>query len=1126
MNKSESLLRFHSSVMTGFAAVAVGATKAWLVGILLLAVWSAPTFAVTVSQDGVELQSETFEGDTAGTHPANWSPKDGRPPSANNMVLAGGVPGPAHLGGNQYLLLDRANNSNSDGRAYINSWTPFDTGTAAASMMLYFPSTNNAQEGQIGFGSNLSNGLAVMAGRKTRGVIEYYDGVANGWAAIETTYTNDVWQQWDFEFNLDTGMASICIDGECSSDLNTGRTGADVTISRLEIEAGWDGANPHSKLYIDDVGEGGPPPSNTDWVWGVDSGSWHTPGNWTPAGGPPRTNAQKATFGSSITTASTVLVDSAATVGTIELNNANRINIAGTAAVTLEAETGNASIDVQAGSHQFQVPVTLNSNTGVSVVAGESLDFDGPVDLNGNTLDISAALGTVNFYHSVQDTAGGGGINNAGTLGGSSSIGGDLNSDGTLLVQIAGSGHDSLEVGGVATLNGTLAVELAGDYTPSAGETYTVLSAGSLVDDGIALGGSAAGLFNLEVAGGSLVLTAIPEPSTIGLIGLAVALLAACGSRKVTRVALVGIVATFALTSFQPLEAVEITHSVSGLVFQDAFESPAEPESIFTDGGVGEWTGNGFGALDQSTNSTDFANVGSQSGKFIRGPGSGGRAEGWFDMSIPLLTSGTITAKFATYVNSENVSSNTPFQIGFGDTLAGRIQLLAKTSGEIVANDGINPSQEFGVPFVQDQWQNWMVNIDLDNETYEYNVDNASSGTLNLRNNIGSDSKDMWLMEVEAGVGDTFYMDTYLEPAESTDFSWKLGAGNDWNAETSWLPSTVPNANNHTATFAGKINADSTVYTNAAVTARQIVFDNSDNLYNIAGTGQVVLDNVDAGNAAIDVLAGTHQFQAMVSLLRDSDVTTAAAVEGESEAGVLSFDGPVALNGNTLNITAGSTVNINHAEVGAASGTVSNSGTLGGTDMNAINGDLTNNADGTLGINIGGTGQYDFDSFQVAGTADLAGSLSVELADGFTLSGNESFEVLTAGSLVNNGISLSGPNAADFTLDVNTATGVVTLSAGGGGGGLAGDFNNNGTVDAADFTVWRDSLGAQDESALMGNGDGSGVIDEGDYALWFANFGNSSGSGSGSSAVPEPAACLLLAFAGSLVGLGVPRYRR
>ena len=535
MNTAGSLLKLHGNVINGnvikgSTVAAVCATRALLAGMLLLALLSAPSFAVTVSQDGVVLQIETFEDDTAGTHPANWSPKDGRPPSANNMVLAGGVPGPAHASSTQYLLLDRANNSNSDGRAYINSWTPINSGMATASLMLYFPSTNNPAHAQIGFGGNLSDGLALPIARKNNGVIEWRDGINNAWAAIDTedlTFQMDVWQQWDLELDLDSGMASICIAGNCATDLETGRAG--VTISRLEIEAGWDGTAPHSKVYIDDVGEGGPPPANTDWEWGVDSGSWHTSGNWTPVGGPPRTNAHKATFGSSVTTASTVFVDSATTVGMIELNNANRINIAGAAAVTLEAETGSASIDVQAGSHQFQAPVTLNSNTGVSVVAGESLDFDGPVDLNGNTLDISA--GTVNFYHSVQDTAGGGAINNAGTLGGSSSIGGDLNSDGTLLVQIAGSGHDSLEVGGVATLDGTLAVELAGDYTPSAGETYTVLSAGSLVDDGIALGGSAAGLFNLEVAGGSLVLTAIPEPSTIGLIGLAVALLAAGGSR-------------------------------------------------------------------------------------------------------------------------------------------------------------------------------------------------------------------------------------------------------------------------------------------------------------------------------------------------------------------------------------------------------------------------------------------------------------------------------------------------------------------------------------------------------------------------------------------------------------------
>ena len=64
--------------------------------------------------------------------------------------------------------------------------------------------------------------------------------------------------------------------------------------------------------------------------------------------------------------------------------------------------------------------------------------------------------------------------------------------------------------------------------------------------------------------------------------------------------------------------------------------------------------------------------------------------------------------------------------------------------------------------------------------------------------------------------------------------------------------------------------------------------------------------------------------------------------------------------------------------------------------------------------------------------------------------------------------------------------------------GLLGDYNLNGKVDAADYTVWRDGLG--DEFVA------------GDYDVWKANFGAGSGSGSLSgSAVPEPATLLMLA---------------
>jgi hypothetical protein len=72
---------------------------------------------------------------------------------------------------------------------------------------------------------------------------------------------------------------------------------------------------------------------------------------------------------------------------------------------------------------------------------------------------------------------------------------------------------------------------------------------------------------------------------------------------------------------------------------------------------------------------------------------------------------------------------------------------------------------------------------------------------------------------------------------------------------------------------------------------------------------------------------------------------------------------------------------------------------------------------------------------------------------------------------------------------------------------VAGDYNANGTVDAADFALWRNGGPLQNEGASIG------IVDQADYDFWVSRFGATSGSGSGLSAglaAPEPASLVLL----------------
>jgi hypothetical protein len=78
---------------------------------------------------------------------------------------------------------------------------------------------------------------------------------------------------------------------------------------------------------------------------------------------------------------------------------------------------------------------------------------------------------------------------------------------------------------------------------------------------------------------------------------------------------------------------------------------------------------------------------------------------------------------------------------------------------------------------------------------------------------------------------------------------------------------------------------------------------------------------------------------------------------------------------------------------------------------------------------------------------------------------------------------------------------------------LSGDFNRDGIVDAADYSVWRHMLNQNVVNGAGADGDGNGLVDQADYAIWKANFGNAApgqGSAQAGTNIPAPPSQLLL----------------
>lgn len=256
---------------------------------------------------------------------------------------------------------------------------------------------------------------------------------------------------------------------------------------------------------------------------------------------------------------------------------------------------------------------------------------------------------------------------------------------------------------------------------------------------------------------------------------------------------------------------------------------------------------------------------------------------------------------------------------------------------------------------------------------------------------------------------------------------------------------------------------------------------------------------------------GTMNFSGLANIV--GDVTNNAGGKIiSSGGGPTTFFDDVTNNGE-IRTTAGSFTVFYGAAAGSGTytglGTVNFEGDLKpGNSPAAVHfdGDVVLGTASTLRMELGGSivgSQYD--QINVAGKLTLGGTLEVTLINGFVPSAGQTFDLLNWGTVAGAFASLQLPSVPGLAWNTSQlSSGIVSIVS----AGIPGDYNNNGAVDAADYVVWRNSLG---QNVTLPNDTTPGAVSQADYDVWRANLGQTAGSGAGSSldalgtAVPEPA---------------------
>jgi hypothetical protein len=310
----------------------------------------------------------------------------------------------------------------------------------------------------------------------------------------------------------------------------------------------------------------------------------------------------------------------------------------------------------------------------------------------------------------------------------------------------------------------------------------------------------------------------------------------------------------------------------------------------------------------------------------------------------------------------------------------------------------------------------------------------------------------------------------------------------------------------------------------------------------VINNGSVTVDSVGQHAGAIRLASGSGDNAALSISAGWLEVKDESVGPGNGELLIGAHaDGTAVLNlsGGKLTVKslskgAGGTFNFTGGILSAQTvgfDLVNNGGTLApgnSPGSTAIDGSYTTNS-GALEIEL--ASESSFDNVTATGNVALGGDLVVKLLDGYVPDGAAEFTILTGGTVGGTFANLG----AGSRISIDGAEGSFLVTIGGthvtlsnfaiGPPVLAGDYNDDGVVDARDYIVWRQNLGTN--TTLPNETASLGTVDEADYAAWQANYGASAGGGSASSpVVPEPSTVMLLLVVASSAAAYLRRRQR